>query len=332
MDNKSVTIIVPAYNRGEQLKWALSSLVTQTNKDFCVIVADDASTEDLKSICDDFKKVLDLTYFKNMSNLGCGGNRRQAVKYFYAHPTKYLMFLDSDDSFYPQTIDHLLKAIEANGSDLVTSYIVSDEGRPDPAILDHTIHSTWLHGKIYRTDFLKEHNINFPATLSTNEDLVWNLSVYGLTQNITHLTEPLYLFRRIGESETRNLDKPAARKCFSVDYVEAQYWAWKGGASKHQIAINIIEVYRYFECGKILNTLEQKHYDYISELLHIPEVMIYIIGMGKAHPEPRCVQWMQYKEDLKFFDESFGTWLSKFYTQEDLQQALKLYNESLQDE
>lgn len=331
MDNKSVTIIVPAYNRGEQLKWALNSLVMQTCKDFKVFVSDDCSTEDLSKICNEFKKDLDLTYSKNTTNLGCGGNRRSAVKYFYAHPTKYLMFLDSDDALMPQAVEHLLKAIEHNGSDVVTSYIVSDEGNPDPVILDHNIHSTWLHGKIYRTDFLKKNNINFPASLSTNEDLVWNLSIYGHTKNIAHLTEPLYLFRRIGESETRSYDKPAARKCFSVDYIEAQYWAWKGGADIHQISINIIEVYRYYQCGKILKTLEPKHEQYVNELLHIPEVMVYIIGIGKKHPEPRIIQWIQYKDDLKFFDETFGTWLSHFYTQEDLQQALKLYNESLQD-
>ena len=45
-----INIIIPAYNCSSTLGRTLSSLVAQTDTSFEVIVVDDCSTEDIKSI------------------------------------------------------------------------------------------------------------------------------------------------------------------------------------------------------------------------------------------------------------------------------------------
>ena len=60
--------ILPAYKR-TYLKKALESILSQTYKNFEVIVIDDASPEDLKSICDEFTDIR-LHYYRNKVNIG----------------------------------------------------------------------------------------------------------------------------------------------------------------------------------------------------------------------------------------------------------------------
>lgn len=57
-------IVIPAYNRGDKLREALRSLTMQTMTHFFVCVVDDASTEDIKSVCDEFADSLYIAYVR----------------------------------------------------------------------------------------------------------------------------------------------------------------------------------------------------------------------------------------------------------------------------
>ena len=70
-----IDVIIPAYNCEKTLARTLSSLVAQTDSDFHTIVVDDCSTQDIKSIVNDFSKQLNITYIRNEANMGCGMSR-----------------------------------------------------------------------------------------------------------------------------------------------------------------------------------------------------------------------------------------------------------------
>jgi glycosyltransferase involved in cell wall biosynthesis len=59
-----MTIIIPAYNCAKYLPRALNSLVAQTDQNFNVVLVDDCSIEDIKSISDQYN-MLNLTYIRN---------------------------------------------------------------------------------------------------------------------------------------------------------------------------------------------------------------------------------------------------------------------------
>jgi glycosyltransferase involved in cell wall biosynthesis len=60
-----INVIIPAYNCCLTLGRTLSSLVAQTDENFEVIIVDDCSTEDIKSIVDDYSNKLNITYIRN---------------------------------------------------------------------------------------------------------------------------------------------------------------------------------------------------------------------------------------------------------------------------
>ena len=200
-------------------------------------------------VCSDFSN-LDLKYIKTNKNLGCGGNRAFALKYFFEkEPTEYVMFLDSDDLLLPFAIEKLEHNIEHNKADLLLTNILHEASKEEKVIIPAEDSRTWLHGKIYRTQFLIDHNIVFPAELHTNEDLAFNLSLYAYQPESYLINDEVYYYRNAPNSVTKTSEK--LKKCLSIDYIDAIYWAYskykenKTPLSNLMIS-NVINCYNYY--------------------------------------------------------------------------------------
>ena len=63
-----IDIIIPAYNCKETLFKTLSSLETQTDTNFNVIIVDDCSTEDLLPIINEKQSRLNIKYIRKLKN------------------------------------------------------------------------------------------------------------------------------------------------------------------------------------------------------------------------------------------------------------------------
>jgi glycosyltransferase involved in cell wall biosynthesis len=106
-----LSIIIPAYNRPLELKRALDSLVSQTYQDFEVVVCDDGSEDDIKSVVRRFNDNLDVTYIRIENSGGPARPRNTAIA---ASKYEWISFLDSDDWWMPNRMEAVVKAIEKN--------------------------------------------------------------------------------------------------------------------------------------------------------------------------------------------------------------------------
>ena len=86
------SIIVPLYNRPEEIGELLQSLVAQTYKQFEVIVVEDGSTRDAKDVVEGFQGKLDVRYFVK-HNEGQGFARNYG---FAQAKGDYFIVFDSD--------------------------------------------------------------------------------------------------------------------------------------------------------------------------------------------------------------------------------------------
>ena len=188
-----IGIIIPAYKREDCLREALDSLTLQTEKDFEVILVDDHSPDPLEHVIKDYEKKLNITYFYAEENGGPGAARQIGLNYCYEKGHTYVMFLDSDDLYFPHAVERLLYEIETNQCDFISAAIWQENGPHTGAKIEPS-NQTWLHGKIYRTAYLKENNIVFPP-IRTNEDVAFNLTAMECANKKGYLDEPLYLFR-----------------------------------------------------------------------------------------------------------------------------------------
>ena len=110
-----VTVIIPTFNRPQDLTRCLRSLCEQTFEDFEVLVCDDGSTVDLSGIVDSFSDRLVIRYFKSDNFGGPARPRNLGIK---KAKSKYIAFLDSDDWWLPGKLELSIAYLE-KGVDLV---------------------------------------------------------------------------------------------------------------------------------------------------------------------------------------------------------------------
>lgn len=86
------SVIIPVYNRPDEIDELLTSLAEQQNKDFEVIIVEDGSTIDCESVVESYRSELKIKYFYK-KNTGPGDSRNFGMK---KATGSYLIFFDSD--------------------------------------------------------------------------------------------------------------------------------------------------------------------------------------------------------------------------------------------
>ena len=86
------SIIVPVFNRPDEVDELLQSLCGQTIKDFEVLIVEDGSVKPCKDVCDKYASILDLHYYAK-ENSGPGQSRNYGAE---RAKGEWLIILDSD--------------------------------------------------------------------------------------------------------------------------------------------------------------------------------------------------------------------------------------------
>jgi glycosyltransferase involved in cell wall biosynthesis len=184
-----VEVIIPAYNCKETIDRTLDSLVDQINKNFTVLVVDDCSTQDIRSIVENYKNKLNIRYVRNNCNVGCGMSRQRGIDETTAD---YIAFLDSDDVLLPNAIDTWLHEIENKRPEVLYSRWFAKWGSRILKGAFYPLHM--CHGKVYSVEFLKKYNIAESEAVKCNDDLYLNLQAFDLATNISIVNEPTYIY------------------------------------------------------------------------------------------------------------------------------------------
>ena len=92
MTNCEYSIIVPVYNRPDEVAELLESLTAQTVKDFEVIIVEDGSERDCRAVAEQYAGKLDVRYFAK-KNSGPGPSRNYGAE---RAKGEWLIVLDSD--------------------------------------------------------------------------------------------------------------------------------------------------------------------------------------------------------------------------------------------
>lgn len=279
---KKLSILIPHYNEPEEvIRPLLDSIQVQQNINLDEIEA---------VICDDGGDAIELsqeflsryTYDIQYHREPKGGVSQMRNKAFEYSTGEYVAWCDCDDQFYHcLAFWFILKETTTpmqipgpNGTpETVTGYdalysVFLEEGRnPDTGdtyFIDRRDGFQFVHGKVFRRDFLIENDIHFFPECTIHEDNVLNLQVQSCTQKIKWSPTPFYLWKWRDNSICRR--DPLYIKKTYPDLIKSSNYSleWlvsKGKLDKAKECIASITLDAYYTfCHPSWKTIETKEY------------------------------------------------------------------------
>jgi len=109
-DTPTVSIITPTYNRAKFIKDAIDSVLDQSFSDWELLIVDDGSTDNTSELLTAYEGDTRIYYIKQ-PNRGQSIARNVALSRARG---KYIGFLDSDDTWYPDKLERQCAFLEAH--------------------------------------------------------------------------------------------------------------------------------------------------------------------------------------------------------------------------
>ena len=111
IEKSVVDIILPNYNKDEFLEEAIMSVVDQTYKNWHLYIIDGHSTDNSLQVINKFSNFKNITIIKLDKNNGPAFNRNLGMK---MSKSKYISFIDSDDTWYKEKLEKQIGFMEKN--------------------------------------------------------------------------------------------------------------------------------------------------------------------------------------------------------------------------
>ena len=266
----SVDVIIPYYNSRKFLNRVLGSIVMQDTEDILlrVLLVDDCSTEKFEDVVERFKSLLDIEVLRPDKNGGPGLARQFGIDHSDAD---YVAFIDSDDIFMtPGAIKSCVKIAKENNADVIVCDFVEEM---DGGSYTHTKDQTFMHGKMYRTAFLKENNIRFNES-RTNEDGVFNAIAITLSNSTVFCGFPIYQWCNNPNSTVRSCDYLSGFiHTFVLNAIHAYNELYKRKVADDLLSALVIK-YATTMYGYYLDFVREKSQDYLNQYLtYVKEFM-----------------------------------------------------------
>ena len=199
----------------------------------------------------------------------------------------YVMFCDIDDGFLNNYGLHAIFSAMQEGFDVFMPNFVEEfkDNDGNLQIVGHNEDLTFIHGKVYRRQFLVENNLRFDDSLTIHEDGYFNMLVYSTVQQLNgklkKISTPIYLWRWNDNSTVR-----ADRE----DYVLKTYdhvMASRTAISRIQKQRGYDEFYRAAVGMTVLNS----YYDFQKTRYHMAKNAKYLREAEKAFRR----YWMEFR-------------------------------------
>lgn len=202
-----VSVIIPVYNSSMYLKRTIHCLQEQFFREIEIIFVDDFSTDNSVDIILQFIRTdKRMKIIKNNRHHGAGVCRNRGLK---AAVGEYVIFLDSDDYFYPNMLEITYRCARQEKADVVVfGREVVDMAKPvdedgiasvkydsygnrvvigeDAVVKDYNQAAFIPWNKLVRRQFLSDHNIWF-QDLPANNDIYYSFSVMTSAGKIIYI-------------------------------------------------------------------------------------------------------------------------------------------------
>lgn len=198
------SVLIANYNDGGYIDNAIDSIKKQTYTNWEIIIVDDCSTDNSKTILEKYKKEKKINLFFNDRNYGCGYTKRKCVELANG---EICAFVDADDAITPDAIEIMVNEhINYPNASLIYSYYffcnkkltVEYVSNHQCQIPDGTTFLEYKPGCVSHFATFKKAfynlttGINKTLLIAEDMDLYYKLEEVG---RLIHIPKPLYYYR-----------------------------------------------------------------------------------------------------------------------------------------
>ena len=202
-----ISIVVPCYNMEQYIIKCINSIKQQTYKNIEVLMIDDGSKDNTKSIIMNEIKDDDRFKYYYKSNGGLSDARNYGLKYVSGN---YVCFIDSDDYISNDYVEKLYKAITENDSDISIGYFTRVYGKKEKLNtigknIDDLIKHPAAWNKMYKTSLFIDNGIEYPVGY-WYEDLDVFLKFIFITNKFSFVESSIYYYIQNSSSIMHTVD------------------------------------------------------------------------------------------------------------------------------
>lgn len=236
MTQPKISIIVPVYNSEKFLGSCLDSILSQSFRDFELILVDDGSRDSSPRICDDYAQKDSRVKVIHKENGGVSAARNDGLDIAKG---EYITFIDSDDWVereYLETLSNYRnydivffshRIIYEDGYTSEFKFEAKEGDRQNiweivASLRKNTVGSnfygyTW--NKMFRRDIIEKYKIRFIEGLRISEDEVYTLDYCTHAKSIKVLPLCLYNYRVLGTGLTATKNSADEYKKLADSYL-----------------------------------------------------------------------------------------------------------------
>lgn len=207
MKNPLISLVVPVYNWETYIKKCLDSILSQTYKNFEIIVINDWSKDNTLGILWGYKDPRIKVF--SQENKGLWLTRNVWINHA---KWEYILFVDSDDFIEKSCLKNYVDEINKWDYDIyIWWYKIYDWEKYENVEIKGDLFSIYNHteprNRIYKKEFLDKNDIKFKSVRSHEDMVIW-LEAYSKTDKIKIIKSSWYVyFVKNMESITRTMHK-----------------------------------------------------------------------------------------------------------------------------
>jgi len=210
-----VSVIITTYNYGRYLEQAVSSVLDQTFQSTEIIIVDDGSTDDTKTIGERLADPWKGIHYLRQTNRGASAAANYGIRHSHG---RYITVLDGDDWMAPTRLERLYEVAVKHPHSVVyddVMFCYTDGRQEHKPLADYDFHRllerNMMHkGMLYPVKAWREVGGYSNAMDDGREDWEFNIRLGLACWCGVHIPEPLYMYRRQGQGRTERNVKPRA--------------------------------------------------------------------------------------------------------------------------
>ena len=218
-----ITIIVPIYNASHYLCECIESILSQSVRDFELILVNDGSTDDSLDICKKYEQSDDRIIVVSQTNSGVSKARNRGLD---VAKGEWITFADADDYFLDDALLTLYERAMQTGTDLVLANALklkngkfSELHRLKNEVLPNAIMSIKhfaLWGYLFNADIIRKQQLRFIDGLAYSEDRIFIYQMARYCKTIAFCNKPVYVYR-INETSACSSQDGVRKACHHLD-------------------------------------------------------------------------------------------------------------------